>query len=728
MRVATAADVRAIIAHHVYGPEASERPLGEIRLHPHQHEACARVRRLLETHGGALLADDVGLGKTFVALDVARDATRPVVLAPAAIRQTWLDAARRSGIEVVFVSIESLSRSGAPAISADLVIVDEAHHLRTPATRRYRAASVLCANAGVLLLSATPVQNSTRDLRAIIALFAGARVTGMTDDELAGFVVRRSATDVVLEEATLPALRPPVWLPTVNDVDGLDRLLSLPRAVPPRDGDDGGVLLCYTLLREWASSRAALVAALRRRLAHAHAMEDALLAGRMPTRAELSVWTFADGAQQLAFPELAIASELEHGHALLAQVRLHASAVRELLAWIESSPDPDTLRAATIRDVMRRHRGERVIAFSEYADTVVALYRALAADGHVAMLTHAGGRVAGGAISRREVLGRFAPGASRQTPDTERIDLLLTTDVLSEGVNLQDASVVVHIDLSWNPARLQQRVGRVRRLGASHAEVSVYLVPPPAPAERMLQLERRLRLKIGTAARTMGLAGAILPGIGADSGDASATREQRIAALVHEWKDGRCPALTHELVVGACGSMLRGALACVRRGDESTLVAILDGRVTDARDVIEQVVRAAGGDSVVPAADALSATRQSIERWLRHRFVSAVVDLPALRVARTRRAVLHRVDTIARRAPRQTQSRLAPLMHAARAAATVALSSGAERVLDELARCSMNDEAWLQAVGEFASLHARGGTTDSPRILAILLLLPEHGL
>lgn len=728
MRVATAGEVRAIIAHHMYGPGASGQPLGEIRLRAHQHEASARVRRLLDIHGGALLADDVGLGKTFVALDIARDASRPLVIAPAAIRQTWLDAARRCGVDLPFLSIEALSRHGAPGMSADLVIIDEAHHLRTPRTRRHRAASVVCSNARVLMLSATPVQNSTRDLRAIVALFAGARVAGMTDAELARFVVRRSAADVVAGDATLPALQPPVWLAAVNDVDCLDRLLALPRAVPPRDGDDGGVLLTYTLVREWASSRAALVAALRRRLARAHAMEDALIAGRMPTRAELSAWTFADGAQQLAFPDLAVASPIEHGDALLGQLRLHADAVRQLLDWILTSPDPDALRATAIREVMQHHPGERVIAFSEHADTIAALYRALAPDTRVAMLTHAGGRVAGGVISRREVLARFAPGASRRTPDTERIDLLLTTDVLSEGVDLHDASVVVHIDLSWNPARLQQRVGRVRRMGASRSEVGVYLIPPPAPAERMLQLERRLRLKMGAAARTIGLAGAILPGIGADSGDASAAREQRIARIVREWRDVGFHVTDQSLVVGGSLAMRRGTLACIRCGDETTLVAIHDGRVTDARNAVEQTVRLAGGRSVVPDAETVSAARQAIEGWLRRRFVSAVVNLPALRVARTRRAVLHRVDSIARRAPRQAQSRLAPLVHAARAAATATLSSGAERVLDELARCPMNDEAWLQAVGEFASLHARGGAADSPRVLAILLLLPENGL
>src|SRR4029079_8568604 len=136
---------------------------------------------------------------------------------------------------------------------------------------------------------------------------------------------------------------------------------------------------------------------------------------------------------------------------------------------------------------------ERVVAFSEYADTVVALYRLLSRDQRVAMLTHGGGRVAGGAVARRELLSRFGPFAARAQHERDRIDVLITTDVLSEGVDLQAASVVVHLDLAWNPARLEQRVGRLRRLGAALDRVAVYVMLPPAPAERLLEAEGRRR-------------------------------------------------------------------------------------------------------------------------------------------------------------------------------------------------------------------------------------------
>lgn len=723
MRIAAPRDVRAVIAAHVLGSAAEYGALGEISLHVHQRDAVARVRRLLHRHGGALLADDVGLGKTFVALALAREARDAVVVAPAAIRDAWIDAARQAHVRVRFVSVEALGRQSAPAANPDLVIVDEAHHLRSATTKRFAAACALCRDAKVLLLSATPVQNTLDDLRTILSLFLGASAHAMSADDLAQFVVRRVADDVPASALlALPRVEATQWLDSVTDVDCLDRLLALPRAVPPADGDDGGVLLTYTLVRQWSSSRAALQSALQRRLARAHAIEDALLVGRLPSRAELAAWCFAEGTQQLAFPELAANSLVETGAGLLAQVRCHSTAVRELLAWLHASPDPDAARAAALQEVLRRHGGERVVAFSEYADTVTALYRALAPRARVAMLTHSGGRVAGGALTRRDVLARFAPGASSFAPASERIDLLLTTDVLSEGVNLQDASVVVHIDLSWNPARLAQRVGRLRRLGASRESITVYVCAPPAPAERLLRLEHRLRLKLGVAARAVGIAGAILPGIAiSDAKEGAAPREQRIAAMLRGWR--RDELDQGGPLAAAVLSATNGCLACVQCDETVSLVAVVDGRVTESRSTVERLMASASDTSLEIEAAELQAVRETIERWFRRRIVSDAVDLPALRVAHTRRAVLRRVDTIARRAARHTQPHLAPLMRAARTAATVTLSAGAERVLDELAGSPMGDEAWLHAVGEFAALHARRhADAAAPRLLALLIL------
>ena len=106
---------------------AVDAELGEITLRDDQRRIAGRVIAAMARDGGCLLADDVGQGKTFVALRVARGWNRPLVLAPAALRSTWQDAMRRARVECGLASHESLSRGRAPGVEPDGIVVDESH-------------------------------------------------------------------------------------------------------------------------------------------------------------------------------------------------------------------------------------------------------------------------------------------------------------------------------------------------------------------------------------------------------------------------------------------------------------------------------------------------------------------------------------------------------------------------------------------------------------------------
>lgn len=716
MNRAHADDVRALIAHRMLGPPDPVARLGDVTLHQHQREGLSRVRRLLRHQRGALLADDVGLGKTFVALAAARDYARTIVIAPAALRDGWTASAAASRVTITFASVQSLSRTDPPPGPFDLVIIDEAHHLRTRGTKRFARAVELCRNARVLLLTATPVQNRLADLRAILSLFLGERAFTLPPAALAELVIRRIERDLEAPDGpALPRVRAPASLPEIDDVDCLDRLVALPPPLPPLDGGDGGVLLIYSLVRQWASSRAALVAALRRRVSRAHAMEDALLQGRRPTATELAAWCTVADTQQLAFPELVVTAEVANVAALLHQVRRHAAALRDLLAWLRSAPDIDGARARVLADVRQRHAGARIVAFSEYTETVTMLYRMLAPAGGVALLTHEGGRVAGGRQARREILRQFGPSAA--PVPRERVDLLLTTDLLSEGVDLQGASVIVHLDLTWNPARLEQRVGRLRRIGSRNQRIAVYVMPPPAGAERLLQLERRLRAKLGVAAAAIGAAGSILPRVDFAGETGDARIGERIASTLARWQADLRIADTP--VVAAVRSHRDGAIVCVEAGGDHSLAVVRDGKVSDAPADVADALVAAGADIAIDP-DLLASTRRAIDLWLARRDVTDVICVSEIGLARTRRSVLRRVDTILRRAPRHAHARLAPLVHVARTAAAATLSAGAERVLHQLASAALDDDAWLHAMRDFARLNGRRG--EPGRVVAVLLL------
>jgi superfamily II DNA or RNA helicase len=743
----TAAEVRAAIARAVLGDAGSARHsiperIGSIRLRPHQLEAVERLEQIIDGAGGAMLADAVGLGKTYVALAVAHRVERFAIVAPAALLSMWTSALAHVGRVATLISFERLSRHGAGVDASgagglELVIVDEAHHVRTPATKRHAALAATCARARVLLLSATPVQNSRRDLAAQLALFLGAVAWTMSDAELARYVVRRSRVDVRLEEAGLPAVAPPVWVELATTDDCLATLLELPPPVPPSDGGDGGALLVYSLVRRWASSRAALRATLRRRLSRAAALGAVLETGRYPSRAEIAAWTYADATVQLAFAELvapASSAETEQRDVarLLTAVRRHETAVRAALRTIDATPDPDVERAAAIRAIRARHPGERVVAFAESAETIDALFRYLRADAGVAMLGARGALVSGGAISRREALARFAPVAqgARAPHQSQRIDLLIATDLLSEGVNLQDASVVVHLDLPWNPARLEQRVGRVNRLGSMHDSVAVYAIRPPAAAEKLLAVQQRLRAKLATAGHALGVVGTILPGL-------DPAREMKHGAA-EEWTHIRS-TLRGWFVVGsrrqaagcipvaAVTSPVAGFIAALAAGGKATLLASLESaEVSDAAHDIAVAMGYAVGEDAPADRRMIASAHAAIDRWVAHRAVAELSGMDLAAVARARRRVLTRIDRIATRAPRASRPVVARLAAEARRAALLPLGEGAERVLTELAAAPLADQAWLHAIVAFGAVHARQWPTASDtadaQIAAILLL------
>ena len=716
MRLTTPEEVRAAIATHVLGSSADKQVLGSVTLRKHQCDAIRRLREILLRHGGALLADEVGLGKTYVALAIAAEMDQPVVVAPASLRPMWRAASHRAGVGMRFVSMELLGHGGTVP-SAGLIIVDEAHHFRNDGTKRYAQLADACARCVVLLLSATPVQNSLDDLRRLLALVMGRRAFALDRAELIRLVVRRSSGSIG-DSAELPDVAAPRTIHIRSDADCLDAICALPPPLPPADGEHVHALITFSLARQWASSRAAVLAALARRVAMARAMDDALTCGRRLTRADLALWRFAEDQQQLAFPEIAGVSEAG-GMELLEQVRAHHDGVRALIAWIKRQPDTDRSRADELLAVARRHPGERIVAFAHFAETVTALQRLLASDIRVAALTHGGGRVAGGVLSRREILAQFGPGAS--APEHARIELLLTTDVLSEGVDMQGASVVVHLDLPWNPARMEQRVGRLRRPGAARDTVAVYVFAPPAPAERLLQLDRRLRAKLGEAARSVGIAGAILPDLPTHPGSA-VNRRESVLAVVESWL--RPWAKRDSAVTSAVRSEHDGAIACLRCAGQILLIALVDGvvEVDPSPQIIHSIV---GSPSATCDARRLDAARIQLIAWMQRRNATDVVRLPVTGTARSRRAILRRVNSIAGRARRHERQSLSAVIGAARRAATLTMPAGAERVLAELARAPLTDEAWLRAVGQFGEIHGRNTQSQPDEILALLLLVRE---
>ena len=189
--------------------------------------------------------------------------------------------------------------------------------------------------------------------------------------------------------------------------------------------------------------------------------------------------------------------------ALAADLLRDARSLLVLLARVGKwQPELDQKLSALEQLLVKRHGGEKVLLFSQFADTVRYLEGELGRRGVSAL---AG--VTGDSENPTELAWRFSPTSNdrqARVPKGEELRVLLATDVLSEGQNLQDAAVVVNYDLPWAIIRLIQRVGRVDRIGQQATDIFCYSFLPADGVERIIQLRSRVRLRLQENAEVVG--------------------------------------------------------------------------------------------------------------------------------------------------------------------------------------------------------------------------------
>ena len=498
-------------------------------LAPHQIPAAERLTAILAHHGGALLADAVGLGKSYVALAVALARGEPFALVvPAVLAPQWRELLERFGQhEVPIITHESLSKHPyrplpSPTASYRLFVVDEAHRFRNPETNRYRALARLVVGSQVLLVTATPIHNRVSDLLHLLRLFlrdhalaalgvpslrAAARRdrdASLAHEAVARLIVARSRERVQsgYDGGPVAMVFPRSTTEAARAGPASDALLGeLTAGVAElRTGGAAAPLLRLMLLRRLGSSLPAFRAALIRHDAYLDLASRAAGEGRALTPREFQRCfprAAESDVQLMLFPLLLDVPAADPPAESLAADRRIIARLRVLLARAPAA-DP---KADALDQLLTTRRGKTIV-FTDAQPTERYLLQRLRHARVAAVFGHVG-RFASGTATRREVLGAFAPRAQRAPAPCASLetDILIATDLLSEGLNLQDAERIVHYDLPWSPALLAQRVGRIDRLGSSHAAISTITFQPPPLLARALAIEERLAAK--TQAQTL---------------------------------------------------------------------------------------------------------------------------------------------------------------------------------------------------------------------------------
>lgn len=147
-----------------------------------------------------------------------------------------------------------------------------------------------------------------------------------------------------------------------------------------------------------------------------------------------------------------------------------------------------------------KHGKEKILIFTQYSDTANYIYRQLRKRG-----TQKIGRVTGGMQNPTAIVDRFSPLSNKANVSaSDELRVLVATDVLSEGQNLQDSHIVVNFDLPWAIIRLIQRAGRVDRIGQEAKDIYCYSFFPADGVEQIIRLRQRLNARINENANIVG--------------------------------------------------------------------------------------------------------------------------------------------------------------------------------------------------------------------------------
>ena len=630
-------DVFLRMLFELYGTDLDEESQlsSRLGLTRFQADGVWRAKRILGRRNGVLIADEVGLGKTFIAGELIHEAVfdrrqKVLVVAPATLRDTtWLPFLREKNLRADVLSFEQLVADIEDAGARNsrlqaldeyaMIVVDEAHALRNASTLRADAMRELLAGnvpKDLIELTATPVNNSLEDLYNLIAYFTpnDAAFADLGIPSLRAYFQRAISMDPdaltpehlfdVLDEVAVRRTRRFVKSHYSGDkviINGVEQTIQFPTARVRRvdydldevvpgvfndlatalgadvveadmsetlaagviEVDPGGVLtmaryvpskfrlegdtesyeaqnaglLRSGLLKRFESSSYAFSQTLGKMIVSHERFLSALDAGLVLTGDALREWATSsmddigdvldsmddtDGVADAADYDIDLLREyvtadrdlLEAFRARVADLHQirdpKVDALVEELALITAEA-----KAEGIGEQDTRNK-RKVLIFSYFGDTVDyvmgALHNAILSDDRLAAYRGRTESVWGAnKSSRADIIIGFAPQTAGTGVEEDRYDLLVATDVLAEGVNLQQARHIINYDLPWNPMRLVQRHGRIDRIGSPHREVFMRCFFPDEDLDRILLLEERLQRKIKQAAMSIGV-GAVLPG------------------------------------------------------------------------------------------------------------------------------------------------------------------------------------------------------------------------
>lgn len=594
-----------------YDPNSeTDLPEGFMRL-AYQMDAVRQGFMLMQKHNGFFLSDVVGLGKTIIAVLIAKKffyhndfpghLSEILIIVPPALKQSWEDTLHKFDLKYTkVISNGSLHKLRHPE-KYDLVIVDEAHKFRNDTADAYDVLQRICKTPTrrklpdgtfmrkkVLLVSATPLNNRPMDIRNLILLFQDSKDSTLEIANLQRFFARqqkafdhamknnspevaRERIKTIYEEIRTKVVGEITIRRTRSDLDAHEEykadlanqgirfpLVGAPEKIlyelsPALDSLYDQTLkvldseLTYNRYRaighlvpekklkyqnaDRVSSQLARIMRtmlLKRLDSSFHAFTRSICRFRDATEAMVTM--FENGrvyiAPQLNVSEYILEGREEELAALIESLQAddptievctpddfdksfliglekdHGLLQAICLAWEAVKEDPK------IEEFIRRLRTEfcdvrinhhaatkespRLVVFSESKETSGYIAARLRREGYDRLLLI-------DSATRREKMPLVRANFDANWPledQADDFDIIISTEVLAEGVNLHRANVIVNYDTPWNSTRLMQRIGRVNRIGTTAPRVHVFNFFPTAQVDANIDIKKKAIIKL----------------------------------------------------------------------------------------------------------------------------------------------------------------------------------------------------------------------------------------
>ena len=552
----------------------------------YQKEAVLNARRILKNYNGVFLADVVGLGKTYISsmlLQTLSDG-KYLVICPPALRYYWEETLREFRVPAKVESLGMLERIIQGGVDKyDYVIVDEAHRFRNEMTQGFDNLYQICKNKKVILVSATPLNNSLSDIETLLKLFMTLKnspVPGMKNLEkvfseakkeidnskgksghldtvknwsakireqvLRHVMVRRTRTEIARyyrkdmqnQGLSFPELLPPgkiIYEFDENVENAFDRTIELLKGNNFRYARYTPLLYLKNDLDQLEAQsqknmRDFMKGILVKRLESSfYAFKQTVT--RFVASYRNFIKMFEDGTVYIGTQniyELLEDEDFERIEKYIANDKLttYASSdfndnfitdlkadleILETILKIWKSIDEDPKLDAFLDELKTNPslKTQKLIIFTEAKETADYLYEKLSKfyPKEVFAISGAGGISSVGKHgfreAKEEIEANYTPQINAENQKDE-IRILITTDVLAEGMNLHRSNVVINYDLPWNPTRVLQRVGRVNRVGTAHSKIYLFNFFPTKKSNDTLHLEENIIAKINAFHSVLG--------------------------------------------------------------------------------------------------------------------------------------------------------------------------------------------------------------------------------